>query len=147
MDCSEAIYSENALDYIVGNYRGEEFINEVYSPDCYIPLDDMLALIYKETKNPDGNAVKRYGFAAIPNVYGLMSTEALEESGVLRLRRQPELDLYGQGVLIGFVDTGIDFTHPAFVREDNTTRIAALWDQTLEGCGYFPTEVILSGRI
>ena len=53
MTCQELIYSENALDYMVGNYRGEEFVNEVYAPDCYIPLDDMLALIYKETENPD----------------------------------------------------------------------------------------------
>ena len=138
MDCSEAIYSENALDYIVGNYRGEEFVNEMYDPDCYIALDNMLALIYKETEDSDSDAVKKYGFAAIPNVYGLMSTEALEESGVLRLRRQPELDLYGQGVLIGFVDTGIDFTHPAFVREDNSSKIIALWDQTLAGGGDGP---------
>lgn len=58
--------------------------------------------------------------------------EALEASGVLRIRRQPSLDLYGQGVLIGIVDTGIDFTHEAFVAADGTSRIVSIWDQSVE---------------
>ncbi len=35
----------------------------------------------------------------------------------------------GTGVLIGFVDTGIDLTHPAFQNADGTSRIIAVWDQ------------------
>lgn len=40
--------------------------------------------------------------------------------------------LYGEGVLIAIPDSGIDYTHPDFRREDGTTRIVALWDQTAE---------------
>jgi len=39
----------------------------------------------------------------------------------------------GEGVLVGLIDTGIDFTHPAFVKEDGTPRVIALWDQDLFG--------------
>lgn len=38
--------------------------------------------------------------------------------------------LTGQGVLVAVIDSGIDYAHPDFRREDGTTRILALWDQT-----------------
>jgi subtilisin family serine protease len=39
----------------------------------------------------------------------------------------PTLD--GSGVIIGVVDWGCDFAHPAFRRPDGRTRIRMLWDQ------------------
>lgn len=140
MTCREAVYSESVLDYLIGNYRGEEFIRESYNPDCYIQFDNTQAVIYKEVEQVNSRNIEKFGFSAIPNLYGLMDEEALEASGVLKIRRQPYMDLYGQGILIGLVDTGIDFTHPAFLNEDNTSRIVSLWDQSLsdgEGAGPF----------
>lgn len=37
----------------------------------------------------------------------------------------------GDGVLVGIVDSGIDFTHPSFRRPDGSSRIRFIWDQTL----------------
>lgn len=45
----------------------------------------------------------------------------------------PPLSLSGQGVLVGIVDSGIDYANPDFRNEDGTTRIAALWDQSFSG--------------
>ena len=42
-------------------------------------------------------------------------------------------DLYGDGVLVALLDSGVDYAHPDFRREDGSTRILALWDQTIPG--------------
>ncbi len=44
---------------------------------------------------------------------------------------RPE-NLNGTGVLVGIIDSGIDYRHPDFCNEDGTTRIAAIWDQSLK---------------
>lgn len=45
----------------------------------------------------------------------------------------PPLSLSGQGVIVGIVDSGIDYANQDFRNEDGTTRIAALWDQSVPG--------------
>lgn len=42
-------------------------------------------------------------------------------------------DLSGEGVLLGIVDSGINYAHPDFRNEDGTTRIVSLWDQSIPG--------------
>lgn len=37
---------------------------------------------------------------------------------------------FGEDVIIGFVDTGIELAHPDFQNEDGTTRVLFIWDQT-----------------
>ena len=57
--------------------------------------------------------------------------------------QRPPYSLTGQGILVGIVDSGIDIFHPDFRKEDGTTRIVGLWDQTLtpeEGSGQAPPE-------
>lgn len=39
--------------------------------------------------------------------------------------------LTGKGTLICVIDSGIDYTHPDFRNPDGSTRIKALWDQTI----------------
>lgn len=45
----------------------------------------------------------------------------------------PPLSLTGNGVLVGFVDSGIDLTHPDFQNQNGTSRVLFLWDQGGEG--------------
>ena len=41
--------------------------------------------------------------------------------------------LYGAGVLVAIIDSGIDYANLDFRNADGTTRIYALWDQTIPG--------------
>ncbi len=68
-------------------------------------------------------------------LYSLSDFEAAQELGVLKLRRQPYLNLTGRGVIFGIADTSIDYTHPVFRYGDGSSRILAIWDQTAEGNG------------
>lgn len=45
----------------------------------------------------------------------------------------PPLSLSGRGVLVAVIDSGIDYENPIFRKADGTTRIRALWDQTVPG--------------
>ncbi|MCD7717643.1 MAG: S8 family serine peptidase [Lachnospiraceae bacterium] len=39
-------------------------------------------------------------------------------------------DLFGEGVLVAVIDSGVDYFHPDFRKEDGSTRIRAIWDQS-----------------
>lgn len=41
----------------------------------------------------------------------------------------------GNGVIVGIIDTGIDYRHPCFRKPDGTSRILAIWDQFLDPIG------------
>ena len=45
--------------------------------------------------------------------------------------QRPPLNLTGRGVLVGVIDSGIDYANPVFRDADGTTRIRNLWDQSL----------------
>lgn len=56
-------------------------------------------------------------------------------------RARNEFNLQGDGIVIGFIDTGIDFTHPAFLNEDGTTRIEYIYDLSLNGAVYNKSQI------
>lgn len=53
-------------------------------------------------------------------------------SCVAPMMREP-YGLLGTGVIVGILDSGIDYRNYEFRNENGTTRILALWDQTIEG--------------
>jgi subtilisin family serine protease len=56
----------------------------------------------------------------------------------------PVFNLFGEGVLVAVIDSGIDYSHPDFRNEDGTSRIISLWDQTIPGN---PPEGFRSGSV
>ena len=70
---------------------------------------------------------------SVSNVVGLTDRESLEAAGIIQVQQQPYLNLNGQGVLIGFVDTGIDYTQDVFKYEDGTSKIKYIYDLSIPG--------------
>jgi len=70
---------------------------------------------------------------SIPTVLGLLDRASLESAGIIQVQQQPYLSLKGSNVLIGFVDTGIDYTQEVFQYEDGTSKIKYIYDQSIPG--------------
>lgn len=126
MDCQEKIYSEEYSDFI-GN---RSVIEGGFSEECKQPLGPLFSALYLNLSGgyEDGTV---YGYYNIPKLYGLQDTGSMEASGILQVRENPNLQLDGSGILIGFVDTGIDYAGTIFQNPDKTTRVVAIWDQTI----------------
>lgn len=69
----------------------------------------------------------------LPLLYGLNAQEALDEAGILLFHTYPYGELRGRDVVVGIVDTGIDYTNSVFRYEDGSTRVERIWDQTIDG--------------
>lgn len=68
-----------------------------------------------------------------PIALTLLGRASLEAAGIIQVHNQPFLDLRGSGALLGFVDTGIDYTQEAFRHADGTSKVRYIWDQTIKG--------------
>lgn len=55
------------------------------------------------------------------------------EAGITPVLEHPYLNLSGNGVVIGIIDTGIDYTKNVFRFEDGRTKIMGIWDQSIDG--------------
>ncbi len=69
----------------------------------------------------------------IPSILGLLGRAELEASGIIQMQQQPYLDLKGQGVLLGFIDTGIDYTKKVFQNRSGASKIQFIYDQSVPG--------------
>ena len=47
------------------------------------------------------------------------------------------ISLTGDGVIVGVIDSGIDYNHPAFIDENGETRLLGIWDMTEESDSVF----------
>lgn len=65
-------------------------------------------------------------FINFRNMFVLQSTSAENTSNIEPIKLNPNLNLSGSGVLVGLVDTGIDYLNKEFIREDGTTRIESI---------------------
>ncbi len=110
-------------------------------------VDNTLSVAYIPVCNITYNSLYKYGYEAMPKCFGLLSappschilsTSCLNASNILMLREKPNFDLKGEGVLIGLVDTGIDYMNPVFQYEDKTSKIVSIWDQTIYSEDNFP---------
>jgi len=127
-NCKDIIYSEEYIEFIIDYRENAGYELTSYFDNCIQQISDNYIVAYANTSSFN-NLLLRGGYRTIPKCYGLLDTQVLEETGVLQLRRQPFIDLYGQDVIFGLVDCGIDYRSSAFTWQNNKTRIVAAWNQ------------------
>ena len=130
--CRDIILSQSYADFVVEYGGNVDVMINTYSPSCYEIINSNFAIIHKplpENGQLDSDA---YGYNMIPVVMGLMDTTSMEQSGILPVHYSPASGFRGNGVMVSIIDTGIDYTHPAFRFSNGSTRLLGLWDQTVE---------------
>ena len=124
------ILSNDYLDLIVPIPPTEEIFKDTYGQYGAERLAANLGGIHVPASLLSGSLPGNIGYSNIPKLFTLLSRTDLENAGILRVQIQPSLGYKGRGVLMGFIDTGIDFTHPVFLTSDGRSRILRIWDQT-----------------
>ena len=127
-NCRQQIHSNDYYDFIVPYGVGPE---QITVSGCTQRISEDYDIFYFPREGLPSLSIADYSYTTIPKCYGLLDTTALEASGILRMQNQPVLSLKGNGVLIGFIDTGIDYTNKLFRYADGSSRIVRIWDQSI----------------
>ena len=131
----EKIISNDFADLLI-TYSGDRSAFLPYQNNVINIIDFYNAVVHVPVAEITDNIIVEKGYSVMPSIFGLCSHESLEASGILRIRNVPNFNLRGQGVLIGFMDTGIDYTNPIFQYTDKSTKIVSIWDQTIFSDNY-----------
>ncbi len=143
MDCRDKILSNNYFDIITDFPLLPEGSGDYDL--CSVNVENFFNIIYLNRNELDiAEEYYFFDYKSIPKLYGLMQEGAgtaangqiydpnnLIVSGITQIQREP-LGLTGRGCVIVFIDTGIRYTDPAFQNPDGTSRILAIWDQTIQ---------------
>lgn len=129
-NCVERVLSEEYTDYIFEYNSEQQEVAQDYMRFCAQFASDRYVCIYVDPRISPELSVEEYSYTAIPKLYGLMDSTAADATGAIRLQNITGFGLTGRGVIVGFVDTGIDYTNMAFRNTTGQTRIVSIWDQT-----------------
>ncbi len=131
ISCREKILSNDYKDFLIN--VGEHILLGLPADvrSCVQEIVGKYRALYVKAV-PDGAPLSTLGYQTQPKLYTLADSTNMDASGITRLRNQPYLGLTGMNVLIGLIDTGIDYTHPAFRYSDGSSRIVGIWDQTIQ---------------
>ena len=121
--CREKILSEEYRDFIIRGVRTGFLEGIIGSAPCKLSVGEGYECLYLPDVVADPITYERYSYNAVPQCYTLLGMEALNQAGILLIQNYPTLQLKGSGVMIGFVDTGIDYTGSVFRNLDGSTRI------------------------
>ena len=130
--CRKKILSEDYHDFIVSDIR-MPFLQDMLEKDYCLQNPGFFyqcAYLSKSVIKPV--SLENYSYFSIPKCYSLLSMQALNQAGILPIQNHSTIQLSGKQVMIGFLDTGIDYQNPVFQHLDKTTRIAGIWDQTIQ---------------
>ncbi len=128
------IVSQDYTDLIINYSNNPRMLQSIPNATVQI-MNEAFAVLYVPVTSLPGRGLGIYDYSTLPYLCGLASEVSLEASQITQLRSFPTLNLRGQGVLVGIVDTGINYNLPVFKKADGTTKVAALWDQTIQSGG------------
>lgn len=131
MPCYPNSASEDYADFITRYYERPAVFLARTGTDCIDFVNYQFAVVHLPQAVARELTISTVTYSAIPKLYALLDLTSLDAAGILSAARLPPLSEQGRGVMIGFIDTGIDYQDPLFQNKDGSTRILGIWDQTL----------------
>lgn len=120
-------YSEKFMDLIIPNTLLSVYENQ----GTITSINNLYSIVHIPIDKIDFCSFNGFSYSYFPTCYTLDSTIVLEKLGVDKVRTNPNLNLYGAGVLVGVIDSGVNYQHKAFLFNDKTTKLYSIWDQTI----------------
>lgn len=130
MSCRENILSEDYEDLIIEVETDYSTFLENNKDFCPILTSVNYGVIYKREEGRLIDRINNYKYFEVPKLFGLMDISAIEDTGAITLQNLPGIGLKGSGVIIGFIEDGIDVYSEVFRYSNGNTRIIGVWDQT-----------------
>ncbi len=129
----EAIISDQFYDYIIPTtvLNSNVFTSRVPAGSHFVMMDSFYGILLAPVPS-DPSVISFVNYSSIPSLFMLQNITSLEVSGIIQAQTQTTLSLTGRGVLIGFIDTGINYQNPVFLDSLGQTRIEAIWDQEIQ---------------
>lgn len=131
--CRAQILSNDYRDFIVSTDGGRISLPALPEEVCSQEVGAGYEIVYLNKNIAEPIDFDRYVYNAVPQCYGLLDMDVMNQAGISQVQYYPTLNVAGEGIMIGFVDTGIDYTNPVFRKLDGSTRIVRIWDQTIQG--------------
>ncbi len=125
------IYSEEYMDFMFNYLQIIEGVEEFYHTGCVNEIEEDIAIIHTPYMEDGLTNLELVPYSYIPKLFGLMDSSNMEAIGVKQVQNPNNVGLTGQNVIVGVIDTGIDYTNPLFRDRNGESRIGVLWDQTI----------------
>ncbi|WP_200801305.1 S8 family peptidase [Clostridium sp. Marseille-P2415] len=122
------ILDNNYYDLIISNISAPAY----NTGDNITLMTERNSLLHIPRTGNDPCDLGLHPYHYFPTLYAPESTISIEKSGIGTVQRNPFLNLMGTGILVGVIDTGIDYQHTVFRNNDGTSRILSIWDQTVQ---------------
>lgn len=106
MACRNSVASEEFADFIAPYFTSPENFMRSQGTDCIDFVNSTLAVVYIPFSTITSFSYTSYTYSAIPKLYSLLDVTSMDAAGITAAGELPVLNNQGEGVLIGFVDTG-----------------------------------------
>ncbi len=134
---SDEFFEEGYTNYIINNLASipEEIFKKIEVKPTII--DEKFSIVTLNDENAINNfsyfqtEVETIAWPQLLSFFTLNATSPVQAANIPQFHTNKYLNLTGNGVIICFIDSGIDYLDEEFIYENNASKILEIWDQTI----------------